>query len=226
MDPSVPWDEFTTLPSDPQMLANMSAAGKSIPSMPHSHPQAVWNQPATPIAGMPPGPNPPAALPGAPTVPSQPQSLSPASPYAVQPDGSLWQMTPPPGRSMTFPAQPTSNMTSYPSPGPAAAAAAGGFAPPVPNLKRSVTSPSQGFHGLNPQSPSGDMQAPVPVTYAAQAQAQPQPQPQPQPSMGYPAWQDVSVPAVNVVPYPVYTDAPQQTYGSPSMGQGPPGQPQ
>ncbi|KAL4951268.1 hypothetical protein BDW69DRAFT_41736 [Aspergillus filifer] len=200
MDPSVPWDEFTTLPQDPQMLANMSAGQKMINIPPH-----VWSQPATPIAAMPPNPS----LPGAPTVPSQQQPLSPTSPYSVQPDGSVWQM--PPNRSMTFPTQPNIN-TSYPSPG--------GYATPMPpNLKRSVTSPGQGYPpgAMNPQSPTASDFAgtPVPVTYAAQ----------PTP-MGYPAWQDMGgMPAVNMVPYPVYTDAPQQPeYSNPPMGH--PGQPQ
>ncbi|KAL4805787.1 hypothetical protein BDV18DRAFT_160661 [Aspergillus unguis] len=204
MDPSVPWDEFTTLPSDPQLLANM-AAQKQMVNMPHH----VWSQPATPIAAMPPNSAP---LPGAPTVPSQPQGqpLSPASPYAVQPDGSVWQI--PQNRSMTFPAQP--NITSYPSPSPGPPGA-GGFAQPMPNLKRSVTSPGHGYHtAMHPQSPTADMTGTsLPVTYAAQASP-----------MGYPAWQEVGVPAVNMVPYPVYTDASQQSFGGSPMGA--PGQPQ
>lgn len=196
MDPSVPWDEFTTLPSDPQMLATMSAAGKQMVNMPPH----VWSQPGTPMAAMPPNPS----LPGAPTVPSQSQSLSPASPYTVQPDGSVWQMTP--TRSMTFPAQ--QNMTApYGSPT--------GFAQPMPaDLKRRVTSPGQGYHTgpMNPQSPPADLQGtPVPVSFAAQPT-----------SMGYPsAWQDVNgLSQVNMVQYPVYTDATTQqaAFGSPPMG--------
>ncbi|KAL5050998.1 hypothetical protein BDW71DRAFT_172063 [Aspergillus fruticulosus] len=202
MDPSVPWDEFTTLPSDPQMLATMAAAGKPMVSVNMPHQAHVWSQPPTPIAAMPPNPQ----LPGAPTVPSQPQPLSPTSPYAVQPDGSVsvWQMAQTPARSMTFPAQP--NMPAqYPSPG--------GFAQPMPpDLKRRVTSPGQGYP-MHPQSPPADLQGtPVPVTYAAQPA-----------NMGYPGWQDMSgVPSVNMVPYPIYTDAQQAqaAYGSPPMGPG------
>ncbi|KAL4786010.1 hypothetical protein BJX76DRAFT_346603 [Aspergillus varians] len=201
MDPSVPWDEFTTLPSDPQMMAAMSAAGKAtmVNMPPH-----VWSQPGTPIGAMPGNPS----LPGAPTVPSQSQSLSPASPYTVQADGSIWEMTP--TRSMTFPAQP--NLTApYANPG--------GFTHPMPvDLKRRVTSPGQGYHTspMNPQSPLPHLQAtPVPVSYAAQPA-----------EMGYPTWQDVNgLSSVNMIPYPVYTDATQQAaFGSPPMGH--PGQPQ
>ncbi|KAL2827715.1 hypothetical protein BDW59DRAFT_143742 [Aspergillus cavernicola] len=190
MDPSVPWDEFTTLPSDPHLLATMSAAGK--PTMMNMSPN-VWSQPGTPIAVMPPNPS----LPGAPTVPSQAQPLSPVSPYTVQADGSVWQMTP--SRSMTFPAQPNMAPPPYPSPG--------GFSQPIPpDLKRRMTTPGQSY----PQSPTTDLQgAPVSVSYPAQ-----------QAAMGYPAWQDVSaIPSVNMVQYPVYTDVTHQAaFGSPPMG--------
>ncbi|KAL3493530.1 C6 finger domain protein [Aspergillus germanicus] len=207
MDPSVPWDEFTTIThqDQQQMLATMAAAGK--PQMVNMHPN-VWSQPATPIAPMPGNP----ALPGPPTVPSQQQPLSPTSPYTVQADGSVWQMTP--TRSMTFPAHAQPNMAvPYPSPG--------GFAQPIPpDLKRRMTSPGQGYPpgALNPQSPPAtDLQGtPVAVTYPAQ----------PSP-MGYPAWQDVNgLPPVNMVPYPVYAgDASQQqaAFGSPPMGHPGPG---
>lgn len=111
---------------------------------------------------------------------------------------------------MTFPAQ--QNMTApYASPT--------GFAQPMPaDLKRRVTSPGQGYPTgpMNPQSPPADLQGtPVPVSYAQPT------------SMGYPsAWQDVNgMPQVNMVQYPVYTDAAQQAaFGSPPMGH--PGQPQ
>ncbi|KAL5341519.1 hypothetical protein BJX70DRAFT_395902 [Aspergillus crustosus] len=210
MDPSVPWDEFTTLPSDPQMLANMSAAAAGKPTMINIPPH-VWSQPSTPIAAMPPNPSLPGPLP---TVPSQQQPLSPASPYTVQPNGSVWQMTP--TRSMTFPAQP--NMAPpYPQ---------GGFQHQhqiPPDLKRRMTSPGQGYPSMpiNPQSPPADMQGtPVTVTYAHQP-----------PPMGYPTWQDVNgLQPVNIVPYPVYAGdaaaAQQAAYGSPPMGHGHPGQPQ
>ncbi|KAL3472238.1 hypothetical protein BJX99DRAFT_8464 [Aspergillus californicus] len=193
MDPSVPWDEFTTLPSDPQLLASMAAAGKQTMM---NMPPTVWSQPGTPIAAMPPNPS----LPGPPTVPSQQQSLSPTSPYAMQADGSVWQMTP--NRSMTFPAQP--NMVApYPSPG---------FSQPMSaDLKRRMTSPGHSY----PQSPT-DLQTPVPVSYPAQQAA----------AMGYPSWQEVnSMPNVNMVPYPIYSDAHQAqvAFGSPPMGHPGPG---
>ncbi|KAL4913068.1 hypothetical protein BDW62DRAFT_205873 [Aspergillus aurantiobrunneus] len=201
MDPSVPWDEFTTIPSDPNMLATMSATGKQMVNMPPH----VWSQPATPIAAMPTN----SSLPGAPTVPSQSQPLSPTSPYTIQADGSVWQMTP--TRSMTFPTQP--NMTAPYTTSP------GGFAQQMPtDLKRRVTSPGHGYPTghMNPQSTPPDLQgAPVPVSYAAQPA-----------SMGYPEWQDVNgLSSVNMVPYPVFTDAaPQAAFGSPPMGPGHPGQ--
>ncbi|KAL2819982.1 hypothetical protein BJX63DRAFT_428308 [Aspergillus granulosus] len=198
MDPSVPWDEFTTITSDPQMLATMAAVGK--PQMVNMAP-TVWSQPATPIAPMPGNPS----LPGAPTVPSQP--LSPVSPYTVQADGSVWQMTP--TRSMTFPAQ--QNMAvPYPSPG--------AFSQPIPpDLKRRMTSPGYPPGALNPQSPPAtDLQgAPIAVTYPAQASP-----------LAYTAWQDVNgLQSVNMMPYTVYTgDATQQAaFGSPPMGHPGPG---
>ncbi|KAI9367219.1 hypothetical protein BJX61DRAFT_547699 [Aspergillus egyptiacus] len=199
LDPSVPWDEFTTLPSDPQMLASMSASKQGMMNMPTT----VWSQPGTPIAGAVPS----TALPGAPTVPSQPQPLSPGSPsYTVQPDGSVWQMTP--TRSMSFPAQTTTMAPPYSSPT--------GFAQPIPAdpKHRMTTSPVQASY---PVSQTDVQSTSVPVSYPLQ-----------QAAVGYPAWQEMNVngmQSVNMVPYPVYTGDPTQqaaAFGSPPMGHGNP----
>ncbi|THC90596.1 hypothetical protein EYZ11_009944 [Aspergillus tanneri] len=204
LDHSVPWDEFTTI-SDPQVLANMSAAGKA--AMMNMGP-GVWN----------PGPNPMAPMPGAstlagtPTVPSQSQALNPNATYAMQPDGSVWPV--PPSRSMSFPVP--ADMTAAPYPNP------NQFPQPIPpDLKRRMTSPAQAFPGANPQSSPADLQAnPVSVSYPGQ-----------HPVMGYAAWQDVSgMPSMNVVQYPMFTgDGTQQVpfgspppMGHPGSGQSPP----
>ncbi|GES63200.1 C6 finger domain protein [Aspergillus terreus] len=212
LDPSVPWDEFTTI-SDPQMLAAMSAAAKPGMVNVNMPPSAVWNPNPNPMAPM------PAASPlqGTPTIPSQPQSLSPAPTYAMQPDGSVWQVPPPPARSMTFPAPPDMGQT-YPTaqfqhPPPHQQP------PPPADLKRRMTSPPQSFPA-NPQSPPpADMPTgPTSVSYPGQ----------PTP-MGYPTWQDMnSMSPMGVVQYPMYTgDATQQAafgapMGHPGPGQAPP----
>ncbi|KAE8387999.1 putative C6 finger domain protein [Aspergillus alliaceus] len=194
LDPSVPWDEFTTI-SDPQLLANMSAGKPQMVNMPPN----VWT----------PGPNAMATIPIAsglptPTVPSQPQTLSPAPTYTMQPDGSVWQV--PPTRSMTYPPPPEMAAAPYPNPGQ--------FQQPPPDMNPGMASPGQPFQGnhVHPQSPpSTDIQAtPVSVTYPGAPAA-----------MGFPAWQDVNnMSPMNVVQYQMYAgDATQQaSFGSPPMG--------
>lgn len=208
LDPSVPWDEFTTI-SDPQLLANMTAAGKH-PMM--NMAPGVWNPGPNAMAGM----QATSPLPGTPTVPSQSQGLNPAAGYAMQPDGSVWPMAP--ARSMTFPAQ--ADMTApYPTPSQ--------FQQPIPpDLKRRMTSPAQTYPGspANPQSPvSTDMQGtPVSVSYPGQA-----------PAMGLAGWTDMSnMSPMNVVQYPMYAGdgtphapfggSPQPPMGHPGPGQSPP----
>ncbi|KAF9887280.1 hypothetical protein FE257_010408 [Aspergillus nanangensis] len=199
LDPSVPWDEFTTI-SDPQMLTTMSAAKSGMVNMPPN----VWNPTPSPMAPMPT----PSPLQGTPTVPSQPQALSPAPTYALQPDGSVWQV--PPARAMTFPAQP--DMTAAPYPNPSQ------FQPPMSHdLKRRMTSPPQSFptNPVHPQSPPpADLHSvPTSVSYPGQP-----------PAMAFPTWQGMNnMSGMNVVPYPMYAgDASQQAaYGSPPMGHHP-----
>ncbi|KAH8431649.1 putative C6 finger domain protein [Aspergillus melleus] len=201
LDPSVPWDEFTTI-QDPQVLANMTAAGKH--TMMNMAP-GVWSPGPNPMAGMPTA----SALPGTPTVPSQSQALNPATGYTLQPDGSVWPMAPP--RSMTFPAQ-----AEMPIP----YAAPGQFQQQIPpDLKRRMTSPAQGYprSPVNPQSPaSTDLQGtPVSVSYPGQP-----------PAMGYTGWPDLSnMSPMNVVQYPMYTGdgTPQAPFGSPQPPMGHPG---
>ncbi|PWY83548.1 C6 finger domain protein [Aspergillus heteromorphus CBS 117.55] len=194
LDPSVPWDEYTTMAADPQMLANMSA-GKTMMNMP-------WGPAHNPMAPMPTA----SPLPGTPTVPSQPQGLTPAPTFAMQPDGTVWQV--PPTRTMSFPA-PAADMVPYPAPGQ--------FVQPSPaDLKRRMTSPAQSFSGapVNPQSPpAADLQTGISVSYPGQ----------PTP-MGFHSWQDVNTMSpMNVVPYPIYPDPGQQAgFGSQSP-MGPPG---
>ncbi|EIT72649.1 C6 finger domain protein [Aspergillus oryzae 100-8] len=192
LDPSVPWDEFTTISADGQILTNMSAGKPQMVNMPSN----VWS----------PGPNPMATMPMAqglptPTVPSQPQTLSPAPTYAIQPDGSVWQV--PPTRPMTYPPPPDMAAAPYPNPGQ--------FQQPPPDMNPDMASPVQPFPGnhVNPQSPlPTDLQGtPVAVTYAGTPAA-----------MGFPAWQDVNnMSPMNVVQYQMYAgDAAQQaSFGSP-----------
>ncbi|KAB8072534.1 putative C6 finger domain protein [Aspergillus leporis] len=194
LDPSVPWDEFTTI-SDPQILANMTAAGKShIVNMPPN----VWTPGHNPMASIPI----PSGIP-TPTVPSQSQTLSPAPTYTMQPDGSVWQVPPPPTRSMTYPPPPDMAAAPYPSPGQ--------FQRPPPDLHTDMASPVHPFPGnhVHPQSPpTTDLQAtPVSVSYPGA----------PAP-MGFPAWQDVNnMSPMNVVQYQMYAgDAAQHaSFGSP-----------
>lgn len=192
LDPSVPWDEFTTISADGQILTIMSAGKPQMVNMPSN----VWS----------PGPNPMATMPMAqglptPTVPSQPQTLSPAPTYAIQPDGSVWQV--PPTRPMTYPPPPDMAAAPYPNPGQ--------FQQPPPDMNPDMASPVQPFPGnhVNPQSPPPtDLQGtPVAVTYAGTPAA-----------MGFPAWQDVNnMSPMNVVQYQMYAgDAAQQaSFGSP-----------
>ncbi|PWY90558.1 hypothetical protein BO94DRAFT_29979 [Aspergillus sclerotioniger CBS 115572] len=190
IDPSVPWDEYTTI-SDPQLLATMSA-GKAMMNMPTN----VWGPTPNPMAPMPTT----APLPGTPTVPSQSQGLTQAPTYAMQPDGTVWQV--PTQRSMTFSAQPAEMAMAYANQGP--------FMQPSPaELKRRMTSPAQSFPGtpINPQSPpAADLQA-VSVSYPGQPAA-----------MGFNNWQDMnSMSPMGMVQYPMYTNDPAQQagFGSP-----------
>ncbi|KAL7655542.1 hypothetical protein ACMYSQ_007485 [Aspergillus niger] len=200
LDPGVPWDEYTTI-TDPQMLAAMPA-GKAMMNMSSN----VWGATPNPMAPMPTT----SPLPGTPTVPSQSQGLAQTPTYAMQPDGTVWQV--PPQRAMTFSAQPADMAIPYPNQGQ--------FVQPSPaDLKRRMTSPAQSFPGtpINPQSPpAADLQA-VSVSYPGQPAA-----------MGFNTWQDVnSMSPMSVVQYPMYTNDPAQQAGfgsPPPMGHPGPGQ--
>ncbi|KAF7183907.1 hypothetical protein CNMCM7691_004329 [Aspergillus felis] len=202
LEPSVPWDEYTTI-SDPQLLSAM-AAGK--PQMMNMPPNA-WSPGPNNMVPMPPN----AAMATTPTVPSQSQPISPVQAYTMQPDGSVWPVPQPPARSMTFPVQ--QEMASYPNPSQ--------FGQQMhPDLKRRMTSPGQGYPGppVNPQSPPPvELQATtVSMSYPGQPAA-----------MGYPGWHDInSMPTMNVVQYPMYAADPTQqaAFGSPSGPMGHPGQ--
>ncbi|OJJ38135.1 hypothetical protein ASPWEDRAFT_104822 [Aspergillus wentii DTO 134E9] len=193
LDPSVPWDEFTTI-SDPQMLASMNA-GKS--QMMNLSPN-VWSSPGgTPITPIPST----SPMTATPTVPSQSQPMNAPPTFAMQPDGSVWQVPQP--RSMSYPAQ--QDMATYPNPNQ--------FPPQMhADLKRRMTSPANAFPGtpINAQSPN--MQgAPVSMSYPGQ----------PTP-MGFPGWQDMSsMGQLDVVPYPMYAGDPAghaTPFASPPMG--------
>lgn len=154
-------------------------------------PPNVWNPGGTPVAPMP--SNSPM-----PTTPSAPQSqtMTPAPGFTMQPDGSVWPVQAP--RSMTYP-PPQPEMTSaYPPQ----------FSPHgLNNMKQRMGSSAQAIPGA--QSPmSTDIHAPqVPVSYPGQ-------------QMEYPPYQDMSaMPAMNVVPYPMFSgDPPQQTSFTGQMG--------
>ncbi|EAW08916.1 putative C6 finger domain protein [Aspergillus clavatus NRRL 1] len=201
LDPSVPWDEFTTI-SDQQMLNNMAVGKPPMMNM-SGH---VWNSGPNAMAPMPPTPG----MPATPTVPSQSQPISPVQTYAVQPDGSVWPVAPLP-RSMTFPTQP--DMAAYPNPSQ--------FNQQVhPDLKRRMTSPAQGFPAtqMNPQSPPpADLQG---TTVSMSYPGQPA-------TMGYPGWQDMNgLSTMNVVQYPMFPGGPTQqaAFGTPPAHMGHPGQ--
>ena len=181
LDPSLPWDEFTTI-SEPQMMANMNAAKSQMMNIPPN----MWNQPIAPLPSN-------SSLPGTPSVPSQTHTPMHAPPgYAMHPDGTVWpvQST----RSMTLPAQPEMG-----SPYTAQ------FPHGVPDLKRSMTSPAQSHFGgpVGSQSPpSGELQAsPMPMSPAYPAQQTMDLSPQYQAEMG-------GMSPINVVPYQMYPGQP------------------
>ncbi|PKY01976.1 hypothetical protein P168DRAFT_320545 [Aspergillus campestris IBT 28561] len=201
LDPSVPWDEFTTI-SDPQLLANM-AGGKQ--AMMNSVPPAMWSPPPNAMAPVPA----PSTIPSTPTVPSQTQALSPASTYTLQPDGSVWQIPP---RSMPFAAPP--DMTAQPYPRIRTRIR------PCPRPQTPRDQPAQSFTGgpVHPQSPppSDLPTAVMSVSYPGQPTA-----------VGFPGWPDVhGMSSMNMVQYPMFAGDPSQQppfNGGPPMGHGHPG---
>ncbi|KAJ9298937.1 transcriptional regulator family: Fungal Specific TF [Paecilomyces variotii] len=192
LDPSVPWEELTTI-SDPNLLASM--AGK--PQM--ASPSPVYFAPggaavAPPLASNSPMP--------APTVPGQPHMISSSPAFTIQPDGSVWPMQP--ARSMTLSA-PTELPSQYPNHFPQQM---------HPDFKRRMTSPVQPMGQMagspmhNTPSPSlSEMQAAqIPVTYANQ-----------QAVMGFQTWH--GMPGVAGGNYTMYPAEPLQTdFGGQAMG--------
>lgn len=195
LDPSVPWDEFTTI-SDPQMLAGMT--GK--PQMVNPSP-VLWSQGGAPVAPLPSN----SPIPGTPTVPGQQQMMDANPAFGMQPDGSVWPMQQP-TRSMTI-STPTELPSQYPSQFPQQQQQQQQQV--HPDLKRRMTSPAQGSFG---QVASVPMQTPspsIPELHAGQIPVSFAGQP---PAMGFQTWQcPNSMPGVSPGNYPVYTAEPLQT---------------
>ncbi|KAJ5213788.1 hypothetical protein N7449_000957 [Penicillium cf. viridicatum] len=197
IDHGVVWDEFTTI-ADPQLL-NTMAAGKG--QMMNMSPN-LWN-PGSIHSGLPP----PSPISAASSMggPSQPMGQTA---YAMQPDGTVWQVPPPPPRTMSYPGQDLGS--SYPNQ----------FHPQMPTeLKRRMTTPAQSLSATSAMAPQGspgtpEMHTPGSVSYP--------------PGMNYPQWQDMSaMSGMGVVPYPMYPgDAvPQHVYPPNPASMGHPGGP-
>ncbi|EYE93184.1 putative C6 finger domain protein [Aspergillus ruber CBS 135680] len=204
LESPVPWDEFTTVPNDPQMLATLNAA-KPQSAMIDLSPTSVWSGDMSSIPSN-------ASLQTTPTVPSQQpaQALdianTPAQTFTM-PDGTVWQVPPQPTRSMTFPAQPDM-AASYPPPPVPPTSTPNQFAPPMdPDPKHSASPAADPMQTMT-----------MSMSYPGTQVSNP---------IGYPVWPDASgMAGMNVVPYPVFTpEAPQQgtPFGSPPMGHGHPG---
>lgn len=196
METGVAWDEFTTIP-DPQMLATMTAANKG--QMMNLTPN-VWN-PGNVPSGLPPN----SPMSGASPMSSHAQPMNSAPTYAMQPDGTVWQVPPQPTRAMSFPGQPDMN-SSYPTQ----------YQQQMPpDLKRRMTTPTQPISAPTPGSQSSpgsstDMQPPPgPVPFQAP------------PGMGYTHWPSMNpMASMGVVPYPMYAGDPSQQppFANPPMG--------
>ena len=204
METGVPWDEFTTI-SDPQLLASMAASKGQMMGLPPN----VWN-PGNVPSGLPPS----SPISGASPMTGQAQPMNVAPAYAMQPDGTVWQVPAPPqpSRAMSYPGQ-ADISSSYPS----------HFQQQItPDLKRRMTTPAQSLSAPNPglhgsSGPGSDMQLPPgSVPYAAPA------------GMGYAQWpMNAMPPGMSVVPYPMYTEEALQqqhfTTNPPMRHPGPPG---
>ncbi|KGO69725.1 hypothetical protein PITC_054260 [Penicillium italicum] len=176
MDPGVVWDEFTTI-ADSQLL-NTMAAGKG--QMMNISPN-LWNH-----GSIHSGPPPPSPISAASSMggPAQPMGQTA---YAMQPDGTVWQVPPPPPRTMSYPGQGMGS--SY----------LNQFHPQIPTEpKRRMTTPAQSLSATSAMAPQG---SPGSVSYP--------------PGMSYPQWQDMNaMSGMGVVPYQMYPgDAvPQHAY--------------
>ncbi|KAJ6113240.1 transcriptional regulator family: Fungal Specific TF [Penicillium sp. IBT 18751x] len=171
------WDEFTTI-SDPQMLATMNANKNQMMNLSPN----VWP------AGLPPNSPMSAASPMA----GQAQPMNPGATYAMQPDGTVWQVPPQPSRAMSYPGQDMGS--SFPQQ----------FQPQMaPDLKRRMTTPAQTVASQGASGPTPDMQVPT-GSYPAQA------------GMGFPQWTNMNaMPGMTVMQYPMYGNVPQQPFTHP-----------
>lgn len=172
------WDDFTTI-SDPQMLANMNASKNQMMNLSPN----VW----------PPGLPPNSPMSATSPMTGQAQPLNPGAAYAMQPDGTVWQVPPPPpSRAMSYPGQDMGS--SFPNQ----------FQPQMaPDLKRRMTTPAQTVASQSPSGPTPEMQAP-PGSYPAQA------------GMGFTQWPTMSaMSGMGVMQYPMYGDVPQQPFTNP-----------
>lgn len=197
METGVPWDEFTTI-SDPQILATIAAnKGQMMNLSPN-----VWTAGSVP-SGLPPS----SPMSGVSQMSAHTQPMNTPT-YAMQPDGTVWQVPPPPqpSRAMSYPGQAMS--PTYPSQ----------FQPQMPpDLKRRMTTPAQshsapsaGAH-TSPSSAPDMPSAPGSVPYSTQA------------GMDFPQWPMNSMPVnMGVVSYPMYTSEavpqPPFTTNPPPMG--------
>ncbi|KAJ5101186.1 hypothetical protein N7456_007238 [Penicillium angulare] len=196
METGVPWDEFTTI-SDPQMLATMAANKNQMMNLSPN----VW----TPGSSVPSGLPPSSPMSGASQMSGHTQPMNTPT-YAMQPDGTVWQVPPPPqpSRAMSYPGQAMS--PTYPPQ----------FQPQMPpDLKRRMTTPAQSLSAPNvgthtsPASTPDMPSAPGSVPYSAQS------------GMDYQQWPMNMPPNMGVVPYPMYTNEPVPqpfTTNPPPMG--------
>jgi hypothetical protein len=192
MDPGVAWDEFTTI-ADPQLL-NTMATGKG--QMMNMSPN-MWNP-----GNMPSGLPPPSPISAASPMGGQAQPMGQTPTYAMQPDGTVWQVPHPPPRTMSYPGQEIGS--AYPNQ----------FHPQMPTeLKRRMTTPAQSLSTSGVMDPQT---SPGPPEMTSGAVSYP-------PGMNYPQWQDMNaMSGMGVVPYPMYAgDAgPHHSYppNPPPMG--------
>ncbi|OQD75813.1 hypothetical protein PENDEC_c006G05403 [Penicillium decumbens] len=171
------WNEFTTI-SDPQMLATMNASKNQMMNLSPN----VW----------------PSALPTSPMSATSPMTgqahpMDPGATYAMQPDGTVWQVPPPPPgppRAMSYPGQDMGS--SFPNQ----------FQPHMPpDLKRRMTTPAQTDSQNSSEPP--EMQA-YSGSYPTQA------------GMGFTQWPAMNtMSGMGVMQYPMYGDVPPQHFTNP-----------
>lgn len=151
----------------------MAGTGTGVAAKPRmGNPSPVmWTQPGTPVAPVPST----SPMPGVAGVPGgvagHPQMMSPSTPYALQPDGSLWPVQQPPQLASQYPGQ---------------------YAQQIPaDMKRRMTSPGQ--QNMGQLATASPIQSPgpaipnlqttqMPVNFAGQAA----------PAMGFQSWTTMS----------------------------------